>query len=191
MKEFEDITLTWVLNSAGFATAFCVGLWQYRRAQRQQKASLLVKLIEEFEIDEELRVACYLFDYDAGKFTLRGESYKFTNELLHKAMKVVKDDYEWPQPEEFMREVLDRFFDFFGKLDSFIDIGLLKFKDLNYFYYYFELLVQIEKYKGIVGFNEILKNYLNAYHFSGCEKCLEMYRRLPSSQRVELNLPDA
>jgi hypothetical protein len=144
-------------------------------------------LIAEFETDEEIRAACHLFDYDKDTFILKGHPYKFRNADLLNAMKVVEWDLEWPPLEAAIRRALDRFFDFFGKLESFTDIHLLNFRDLKYFYYYFELLVGIDKYKG-PDFGQSLARYLDAYRFGGCQKCLEAYRRLPSSLREELQL---
>jgi len=182
-----DLSLQWVLSAIGFITAFIIGLWQYSRAQRQQKVSLLLPLIAEFETDEEIKAACHLFDYDAGFFTLKGEKYKFKNVDLLDAMKVVEWDEKWPPLQVAIRSALDRFFDFLGKLESFTDIRLLNFRDLKYFYYYFELLVGIDKYKG-PGFEQSLRRYLDAYRFGGCQKCLDAYRKLPPSLREELQL---
>jgi|ERR1019366_9816869 hypothetical protein len=102
-------------------------------------------------------------------------------------MRVVEWDEDWPPLQAAMRDVMDRYFDFFTKLASFTDIGLLTFRDLKYFFYYFELLVGIEKYKGS-GFEQALNRYLGAYRFGGCRKCLDAYRRLPPSLREELQL---
>jgi len=182
-----ELSLEWILSAIGFIAAFVIGLWQYRRAQRQDKVALLLPLITEVESDEELQAACHLFDYDAGTFAWNGQEYTFRNDDLLDAMTVVEWDQDWPPLQEAMREVLDRYFDFFGKLASFMDVRLLKFKELKYFYYYFELLEGIEKYKG-KGFEQTLNRYLVAYRFRDCQKCLDEYRRLPISQREELQL---
>jgi len=182
-----ELSLEWILSAIGFTLAFLIGLWQYIRAQQQEKVGLLLPLIGEFESDEELQAACHLFDYDAGTFTLKGKEYQFRNDDLLKAMEVVEWDQEWPPLQEAMREVLDRYFDFFGKLASFLDIRLLRFEELKYFYYYLELLAGIEGYKG-KGFEAALTQYLEAYRFRGCRRCLDDYRRLPRSEREELQL---
>jgi hypothetical protein len=144
-------------------------------------------LISEFETDEEIQAACHLFDYDAGTFTLDERKYPFKNTDLLEAMRVVEWDEDWSPIQAAMRDVMDRYFDFFTKLASFTDIGLLTFRDLKYFFYYFELLAGIEKYKGS-GFEQALNRYLDAYRFGGCRKCLDAYRRLPPSLREELQL---
>jgi hypothetical protein len=187
MNITTELSLQWILSSIGFVAAFVIGLWQYLRAQRQVKVGLLLPLITEFETDEELQAACHLFDYDAGTFTLKGQEYTWKNADLLEVIKVVEWDQDWPPLQEAMREVLDRFFDFIGKLSSFIDVRLLNFRELRYFYYYFELLTQIEKYKG-AGFDQALNGYLDAYRFTGCRKCCDLYRKLPQSQREELQL---
>ncbi|MCA9540482.1 MAG: hypothetical protein KC620_16395 [Myxococcales bacterium] len=82
---------------------------------------------------------------------------------------------------------MDRYFDFFSKLASFVDIRLLRFEDLNHFFYYFELLSDIERDKG-QGFGVALEGYLRSYRFGGCQKCLRWYSGLPPSQRMEPHL---
>jgi hypothetical protein len=181
-----NLSLEWILSAIGFSLAFTIGLWQYIRAQRQEKVGLILPLITEFETDETLKAARHLFDFDAGIFSLNGQEHKFCNKDILESMAIVEQD-EWPPQQELIRKILDRYFDFFGKLDSFIEIKLLKFRDLKYFYYYFELLAGIDKYKGS-GFEERLKKYLDTYHFVGCRSCLDQYRRLPRSQRTELQL---
>jgi hypothetical protein len=188
MTVTTDLSLEWILSAIGFIAAFIVGPWQYIRAQRQERAGLLLPLITEFETDPEIRAACHLFDYDGGTITVNGQQYTFKNADPLEAMKVVEWDHDWPPLHEAIREVLDRYFDFFGKLESFIDVRLLTFGDLKYFYYYFELLTGIEKYKG-KGFEQALNRYLEGYRFRGCRKCLDEYHRLPQSPRQELLLP--
>jgi hypothetical protein len=184
-----ELSLEWIMSAIGFVTAFVIGLWQYVRAQRQEKIGLLLPLITEFENDEKLQSACHLFDYDAGTFSVNKHEYTFKNADLLEALKVVEWDREWPPLQEAIRDVVDRYFDFFGKLASFIDVGLLNFADLKYFYYYFELLTGIEKYKG-AGFEHVLNKYMDAYCFGSCRKCLAMYGKLPSSRREQLQLSE-
>ena len=188
MSITTELSLEWILSAIGVTTAFIIGLWQYRRAQRQEKVALLLPLISEFETDEELQAGCHLFDYDQGTFTFKGQDYTFKNADLLEAMKVVEWDQQWPPQLAAMREVLDRYFDFFGKLWSFVEIRLLGFRELRYFYYYLELLAEIERYKG-AGFEKALNGYLDAYRLGGCRKCLVTYRELPHPQREELDLP--
>lgn len=183
-----ELSLEWILSSVGFTTAFAIGLWQYTRAQRQEKVSLLLPLITEFETDPELQAACHLFDYDDGKFEVNGREFPFKNSDLLVALEVVVKD-DWPDKEATMREAFDRYFDFFGKLYSFVDVRLLSFRDLNYFYYYFELMASIDRYKE-PGFSAALDRYLTCYRFNGCKKCLESYLKLPQSFREELQLAE-
>jgi hypothetical protein len=187
MNVTTEISIEWILSSIGFVAAFVTGLWQYRRAQRQEKIRLLLPLITEFETDAKLQAACQLLDYDDGTFNLKGQEFAWRNSDLLEALKVVPMDTGWSPLHLAMREALDRFFDFIGKLSSFIEIGLIDFKDLRYFYYYFELLTGIEGYKGN-GFETALRTYLEAYGFSGCRKCCNLYRQLPGPEREELKL---
>ena len=187
MTIITDLSLEWILSTIGFVVAFAIGLWQYMRAQQHEKVRLLLPLITEFETDAELQAACHLFDYDAGTLTLNGHTYAFTNDVLLEAMRVVEWDHEWPPVHEAIRDCLDRYFDFFGKLNSFVEINLITFKDLRYFYYYFELLAGIERYKG-QGHGRSLQRYLESYCFRGCLKCLDMYQALPKLHREELQL---
>src|ERR1700722_13301276 len=103
-----DLSLQWLLSAFGFVTAFVVGLWQYRRAQRQQKIALLLPLISEFETDKEIQAACHLFDYDAGDFTFDKIEHTFRNSDLLEAMKVVEWDEDWPPLQAAIRDIMDR-----------------------------------------------------------------------------------
>ncbi len=182
-----ELHLEWILSAIGVTTAFGIGLWQYIRAQRQEKVALLLPLITEFETDTDLQAACHLFDYDQGTFALNGQEHPFSAADIRQAMNVVWEE-QWPPHQEAIREVFDRYFDFFGKLESFMAVHLLKLKELRYFYYYLELLARIEEYKG-EGAAAALDRYLDAYGFHGCRKLLHDYRRLPRKRRVDIKLP--
>lgn len=186
MTIITELHLEWIVSALGVTTAFGIGLWQYVRAQRQEKVALLLPLINEFETDPELQAACHLFDYDEGSFTLNGQEHQFSAADIREAMKIVWEE-QWPPNQEAIREVFDRYFDFFGKLESFVAVRLLKLKELRYFYYYLELLVRVEEYKGD-GAEAALDRYLDAYGFHGCRKLLHDYRRLPRKQRVDIKL---
>lgn len=187
MSVTTDLHLEWILSAIGVTVAFVIGLWQYIRAQRQEKVALLLPLITEFETDTELQAACHLFDYDSGKFLLNGHEHEFSAGDIREAMRVVWEE-RWPANHEAIREVFDRYFDFFGKVESFVAVRLLKLAELKYFYYYLELLARIEEYKG-EGAEERLDRYLESYGFHGCRRLLHDYRRLPRKQRVDIKLP--
>lgn len=183
----SELHLEWLLSAVGVTIAFAIGLWQYIRAQRQEKVALLLPLINELETDAELQAACHLFDYDEGTFSLNDQEHSFSAADIREAMKVVWEE-QWPAHQEAIRELLDRYFDFFGKLESFVAVRLLKLQELRYFYYYLELLARIEEHKG-QGAEAALEQYLDAYGFHGCRKLLHDYRRLPRKERVDIRLP--
>jgi hypothetical protein len=77
-------------------------------------------------------------------------------------MEVREMDTGWTPLQETIREVLYRYFGFFGKVYSFVSIRLLNFADLNFFFYYFELMGYIDKYKGSNSYKRALEEYLKA-----------------------------
>lgn len=183
-----DLSLEWILSTIGVSFAFAIGLWRHQRARRHEKIALLLPLISEFESDEELQAARHIVDYDRGAFTLRGQNFSFTNEDLLKTLEVVNVDDGWTPSQAALRTTLDHFFDFFEKLWTFVDIRLLDFEDIRFFYYYFELVGACDKYKN-PEIKKALEQYVIAYHFHGVQKCVERYLRLPDSKRVQLQLP--
>ena len=64
------------------------------------------------------------------------------------------------EEESAIRDSFDAFFDFLHKLYAFRRNGLLAYKDLAYFFYWFELVRNIGKYKENLEIQERIFNYI-------------------------------
>jgi hypothetical protein len=177
-----------------------IGLWQYGRAQRWQRADVLLSLIDSFEKNERIQSACSMLDWDEREVTVgRGKTIRFENELLVRALRVPyfdrqkradeagrKDEIFTPEERE-IRDAFDAFFDFFDKLHAFLKAGLLSFQeDCTYFYYWLELIRDIEHYKASKEIKKALYEYIEAYRFSGVKEMLAEYSENPQPLRIKL-----
>lgn len=180
-----DLTIK-ILGSIGTIAAILFAVYQFTKGQRWQKAKLLLDLIDEFESNEKIRAAKEMLDWDKRVIEF-GEKKKlnFTNEKLISALKVVEwDDDQFSIDEKLIRDSFDAFFDFFHKLYSFQKSKLLIFKDFAYFYYYFELLRDVETYKGDIKYKTLFREYIENYYFIGIESLLKEYSKKPQPLKI-------
>jgi hypothetical protein len=162
---------------AGAVVAYVVGLKQYRKSQSWQKATFLATIINEFENNSKILAVKCMLDWDDGKIELEPAVwFDFENETFCSALRAPTSGEEvaFSAAEDGIRNALDVFFDFFEKVESYVSIGLLKFNDLKYFYYWFEALRSMDKWKN-VECKAGLDHFLHAYHFFGVERLLAEY----------------
>jgi hypothetical protein len=164
------------------AIAFIFGLIQYRKGQNWQRAQIMLSLIDSFEKNKRIEMACIMLDWDSREITTpEGKVFHFRNEMLLSALRVVEMDVieEFKEEESLIRDAFDEFFDFFYKLYSFKRSGLLSLSDYAYFNYWFELLRKIGRYKKDSRIQETVSRYIDAYCFVGVKELLEEYGRKP------------
>ncbi|MDR2206973.1 MAG: hypothetical protein LBE36_12560 [Flavobacteriaceae bacterium] len=182
MKIAEIDIIVKILGFLGSIGVILFGIIQYKKGQRWQKANILLTLIDHFENDKNIRVAREMLDWDK-RSIIFDDTRKmiFDNSILIRALAVVEmDDDTFTEEESFIRDAFDSFFDFFHKLYSFQKSELLKFEDFAYFFYYFELIRDIEHYKkGNEGLKVIVSKYIDKYHFIGIKHLLKQYERHP------------
>lgn len=186
---------------AGLAAliAFIVGLRQYRRGQGWQKAQILLSLVNTFENNALVRAARTMIDWDERQIMIGDKVVHFNREVLASALRVQEYDVvgastiagtessiPYTPEEALIRDAFDTFFDFFFKLESFVRIGLLRFTDLVYFYYWFELLSNFGEYKGDPSLQTTIDEYIDGYNFVGLRRLLREYRR---HKREPLSIP--
>jgi len=156
--------------------AFLIGLWQYRQAQTYQRASVLLNLIEAFEKDEKIAAACRMIDWDEREVQLgEGCAIKFTNDVLISALQTPRMDVGFTAEQSKIRDAFDSFLDFFHKVYGFWESKVFRFEDLQYFYYWFELLYGIGDYKQTPTLQTTISDYIKNYRFVGIENLLKRY----------------
>lgn len=164
---------------AGAVVAYVVGLKQYRKSQSWQKATFLATIINEFEANPRILAVKCMLDWDDGKIQLEPNVwFDFENETFCSALRAptTGEEVSFSATEDGIRDDLDVFFDFFEKVESYVSIGLLRFKDLNYFYYWFEALRSMDTWKNIEC-KRALDHFLHTYQFFGVERLLAQYTR--------------
>jgi len=192
-----------ISTAIGATIAFFVGFRQYRRGQNWRKARIITSLIDSFEKDDEIQMACTMLDWDERKIAIKGgKAIQFKNEMLVAALRITEMDiisYEqsnrieksdtFTEEEGIIRDGFAAFFDFFHKLTVLQRRGLLSFSDYEYFYYYLELLNNVGVYKKNSRLQEVFKNYIENYGFVEVKELLEQYRKLPQEVRDKYTLP--
>lgn len=184
MEKFDLIIK--ILGSGGTIAAILFAVYQFSKGQKWQKAKLLLNLIDEFEANDKIRVAREMLDWDKRLIQFKnGDKIDFSNEKLLNALQVVEwDDDQFNDEEKLIRDSFDTFFDYFHKLYSFQKSSLLIFKDFNYYYYYFELLRDIENYKGDKKYKSLFDNYIESYYFIGIKSLLNQYVKNPQPLNI-------
>ena len=190
MTTQEADLLIKIVGIGGTISAILFAVYQYNKGQKWQKANILLTLIDHFEEDDKIRLAREMLDWDKRNiFVTEGRTINFSNEQLLKALEVPDmDDDRFTVEQAIIRDAFDSFFDFFHKLYSFQKSGLLTFNDFTYFYYYFELLRDIENYKRQKELKPIIDKYIDSYHFIGIRFLLKQYENNPEPLDImELN----
>lgn len=199
MTLIEDI-LT-VLAPIGAAIAFLIGLRKYSKGQNWLKARFMLSMIESFEKDKKINMACKMLDWDERDLDFsEGKTLHIDNKMLVSALRVVRMDIEsneqpdqitarttFTKEESCVRDAFDTFFDFFDRLYALEKSGLLSFSDLWYFYYWFELLCHVGEHKKDPTIQKAFDNYIVAYNFVGLRKFIEKYKK-DSKARVDYEI---
>lgn len=187
MENIESIIN--IITSFGTIGAIIFAVYQFRNSQKWQKAELLLNLIDRFDNDEVINRAKDMLDWDKKKIKIsESEFIDFENKNLLNALAIVEwDDDSFTPQERIIRDSFDTFFDYFHKLFSLQKSGLLKFKDFNYFYYYFELINNVSDYKGGDEYEIVLNNYIDSYSFIGIKSLLKQYKKNPQPLNIMSN----
>jgi len=166
-----------VAGGIGALIAFLFSYRQYKKGQTWRKARVILSLIDSFEQDKRIELACEMIDWDERDLVVNGKRIHFKNDMLLTALRTPKMDTGFSEEETIIRDAFDAFFDFFHKLYSFQEGGLLEFSDFVYFYYWFELICNIGKYKQDERIQQVIDNYIDTYNFIGFKKLIEEYKK--------------
>ncbi|MGA9387768.1 MAG: hypothetical protein WBV70_02955 [Candidatus Bathyarchaeia archaeon] len=188
--------LVTIVGGVGAAIGFVLGFRQYRKGQNWQRAQIVISLIDSFEEDKQIELACTMLDWDEREIALPGKEstrvLQFKNEMLVSALRVPEMDIAsfgqksandekgaFTEEESIIRDAFDAFFDFFHKLYALQEGGLLSFSDYVYFYYWLELIRDIGNYKKDQRIKSALDNYIDSYRFIGIKELLRQYQKKP------------
>jgi hypothetical protein len=173
-------SITAILGWVVAALAFFFGLLQYKKGQNWQRGRIILSLIDSFEKNKRIEMACTMLDWDERDIPIDGgKILHFKNDMLVSALRAPEMDVGFTDEENMIRDAFDEFFDFFYKLYAFKKSKLLHFSDFTYFYYWFELLRNIGGYKKNKEIGDVIDNYLDAYCFAYVKELLKEYSRKP------------
>jgi hypothetical protein len=192
---------TFIVGAATFG-ALAFGVYQYRAGQKWQKVQVILSLIDSFRNDKQIQIACRMLDWDerwinhgSVRFLDEGDLH-FTNGKLVKALKTPPMDTErfFGKDGVKIRDAFDAFFDFFEILNAFEKNKLLNFDDYRYFYYYLDMIRDVEGLKGdpknkrsqriAKKLKMEFDSYLTNYNFEGALALLRDYERLKNRPNI-------
>jgi len=167
--------------------AFLLALHQYTKAQGWQRAEFIIKLIDSFEKDKLVKAARFMLDMDSRTIKIEGSGELiYCNAKLINALKIVDMDESFTKEEQFIRDAFDNFFDFFGKLYTLKRSKLVKFKNVSYWNYWFEILSRVGTLKMNENYQKLIDDYINEYKFIGIRSLIDEYKKHPDPLLREL-----
>ena len=141
-----------VLAQALAFLGFGFGLWQYSKAQAWKRLEFAASVLDRLRTDPTLRLALFFLDWKARMLFLPKEladyghdGAKFEHSIERMATAYAMesrsriaetDDYElkpeFTTPQYLLYiDVLDRFFEYLGQVQAFLELGVLETKDIR------------------------------------------------------------
>jgi hypothetical protein len=160
----------------GAATAFIVGLGQYRKAQKWKQAEWVAQEMQGFFSDTAVCSALRLIDWSSRRVDLfpnesdpEKRSVKVSDARLAKALERHSDRPEgFDETEAALRDMFDHFLDRVERINCFVHAGLVSLTEVRpYLDYWAESIATKsgENAERIVK----LRRYIRFYGFSGAE----------------------
>jgi hypothetical protein len=151
-KNLCDVILT-VFGYAGAAVAFLFTLVTWRKGQHWHRAEQLDKLVQYFEGDELLRVACAVLDWTWRTTSFLGNKLEYKNSDALGALRTPADfggdpmKMVFPDPQATIRDSYDAFLSFLGRLAAALEGGLISpIPTERYFKYWVERFVRMDRH---------------------------------------------
>jgi hypothetical protein len=138
---------------------FCIGLWQYRTAQKWKRTEFAAAMLKELNADEDLKACCFVLDYPSRCVVLedRKDSKRETTILMHERRKL-RDAMvlEPPRPkftEEqiIYRDLFDRLFTYFAQVEHACAQHLIKPGFVRPLHYWLEKILVVRDEGDIFG----------------------------------------
>ncbi len=90
-------------------------------------------------------------------------------------------DESFTVEEQLIRDCFDIFFDFFAKLYTLKQSKLIRFKDVRYWDYWFEIMRRVGTLKQNKNYQRLLDDYIEEYKFIGIRNLIDQYTRKPNA----------
>ncbi len=178
----DVLTIAQLIISIATVAAIILAIREYHKGQKWRKAQFLLSLINSFENNKRIKLACQMLDWDERDVILDEYSslLQFKSDMLIAALRVVPMDTkkEFSPEHEIIRDAFDAFFDFFERLYALERSGLLTLTDYTYFYYWFDVLENIGEWKDNQAIQEAIRKYIEEYGFIGIQYLLKKYEKI-------------
>lgn len=177
---YTELTVENQLRAAalvGAATAFVIGLLQYRKAQRWKRVEWIAKEMDAFFADNKVALALKMIDWGSRRIELHPNR---TNEA--ERFVAIRDDdlaralrhhgiQEFSEDEAAIRDVFDHFLDRLERIQSFLEAGLLSHHDVKPYLHYWAVHVIAAK----PGYTKVarivqLRRFITTYGYVGVQK---------------------
>lgn len=172
----------------GAATAFLIGLVQYRKAQRWKRVEWIAKEMDAFFGDGKVALALRMIDWGARRIELypsrTNEADRFVvvrDDDLAKALRhhrVAEDGFT--EDEAAIRDLFDHFLDRLERIHSFVQAGLLTYEDVKPYLSYWAVHIIAAR----VGDKKVdrivqLRRFIRAYGYEGVQKLFSVLSKRP------------
>ena len=175
----------WIALGAIVVATFTLwsGLLQYRQAQKWKRWEFVANEFKELLSKPVNKNAILMLDYNVRKVELfpdlDDEEQKFvtvTDKMLCEALQVHTTKSVFSKTEVAIRDTFDQFLDDLDRFDPLIESGLVRARDFKpYLIYMIDIMANKRSGRKPEMFVEIMRNYLEAYHYSGVLSLFERY----------------
>lgn len=163
----------------GAIAAFVIGLLQYRKAQRWKRVEWIAKEMDAFFADAKVAIALKMIDWGARRIELypnranEGNRFRVVRDAdLEKALRRhTKQAEMFTEDEAALRDLFDHFLDRLERIHSFVEAGLLSFKDVRpYLHYWAVQVVSADESDDTVKRIVQLRRFITTYGYSGVQR---------------------
>lgn len=173
-KNLVDAVLA-ILGGIGAALAFLHTLETWREGQRWQRAAKLDALIEHFERDALLRLACVIIDWTSRRLELDGDTFAYTNVDALGALKLYGEGpgqtLRFTPTQAKIRDAYDAFLSFMSRLDAALEARLVDTEPAaRHFRYWLEVFASMRHHPDADGSildgkspSQAVADYIRAY----------------------------
>ena len=148
-KNVSDVILT-ILGMGGAIIAFQQTIREWRESQRWKRSEYLDKLIEKFEGDERVQLACTAIDWTARTTEFRGRKVTLTNYDVLRSLRPhaeLQEGETYEGEQSIIREAFDSLLNYFCRLESAIATDLIdRSPAKDYFEYWLKRFVTMDRH---------------------------------------------
>jgi len=136
-----------ILKIFGAAVAFWIGLNQYRKSEAWKRLEFVASEMKAFYDDAAVRLAMGMLDWrrkEVALFKYRGEN-DFERELIDYGIVAsalgIDPDLKYDKVHSAVREIFERFLEFFARFEGFLAAGVVTKADLHPYLDYWVKLI--------------------------------------------------